>query len=192
MEIRADALLRVVRACRVSIKLAEALKYVMTDDTDTVADNIAGDLQEALCKIAREKLGPGQDYQADSEVYKLLTSDKSDGAVTLKIAKMCIRNDEQPKPQIMSPDDVRNLHAIAGGYQAPESTPEGEFDDPVMAMRIATRKTLETMQENEMLKRHLKSAGNELCYQCGQYKNEHMGACDGCRWRKVKSGEMPL
>ena len=24
---------------------------------------------------------------------------------------------------------------------------------------------------------------NELCYKCGEYKNRHLGACDGCRWR---------
>ena len=23
---------------------------------------------------------------------------------------------------------------------------------------------------------------NELCYKCGEYKNRHLGACDGCRW----------
>lgn len=23
---------------------------------------------------------------------------------------------------------------------------------------------------------------NEFCYQCGKYHNEHLGACDGCRW----------
>lgn len=23
---------------------------------------------------------------------------------------------------------------------------------------------------------------NELCLRCGQYKQRHLGACDGCRW----------
>lgn len=23
---------------------------------------------------------------------------------------------------------------------------------------------------------------NELCLYCGQYKQRHLGACDGCRW----------
>lgn len=26
---------------------------------------------------------------------------------------------------------------------------------------------------------------NEFCYQCGKYKNEHLGACDGCRYHEV-------
>lgn len=24
---------------------------------------------------------------------------------------------------------------------------------------------------------------NELCLKCGEYKNAHKGACDGCRWK---------
>lgn len=24
---------------------------------------------------------------------------------------------------------------------------------------------------------------NELCLYCGKYKERHLGACDGCRWR---------
>ena len=23
---------------------------------------------------------------------------------------------------------------------------------------------------------------NELCLKCGQYREKHLGACDGCRW----------
>lgn len=29
---------------------------------------------------------------------------------------------------------------------------------------------------------------NELCLQCGQYRTEHLGSCDSCRWKKVKEG----
>lgn len=25
---------------------------------------------------------------------------------------------------------------------------------------------------------------NELCIKCGNYKNAHLGACNGCRWKK--------
>ena len=39
-------------------------------------------------------------------------------------------------------------------------------------------------------KKTLKDAVNELCYQCGQYKNEHLGACDGCRWKGLRSGDI--
>lgn len=32
----------------------------------------------------------------------------------------------------------------------------------------------------------LKDCTNELCLKCGLYENAHKGACDGCRWLKVK------
>lgn len=35
----------------------------------------------------------------------------------------------------------------------------------------------------DVLKTDLKDCRNELCLRCGQYKQRHLGACDGCRWR---------
>ena len=37
----------------------------------------------------------------------------------------------------------------------------------------------------ERLERDLRDCRNELCLRCGQYKQRHMGACDGCRWLEV-------
>lgn len=34
----------------------------------------------------------------------------------------------------------------------------------------------------------LKDCVNELCLKCGTYRNAHKGACDSCRWLKVKDG----
>ena len=36
----------------------------------------------------------------------------------------------------------------------------------------------------ERLKRDLKDCRNELCLKCGEYKQRHLGACDGCRWKE--------
>lgn len=33
------------------------------------------------------------------------------------------------------------------------------------------------------LKSELNDCRNELCLKCGNYKQKHLGACDGCRWR---------
>lgn len=33
-----------------------------------------------------------------------------------------------------------------------------------------------------------KDCVNELCYKCGDYKREHEGVCDGCRWQKPRRG----
>lgn len=35
------------------------------------------------------------------------------------------------------------------------------------------------------LQTELKQCRNELCLRCGQYKERHKGACDGCRWRDM-------
>lgn len=32
------------------------------------------------------------------------------------------------------------------------------------------------------LQKKLENCRNELCLRCGQYKERHNGACDGCRW----------
>jgi len=29
----------------------------------------------------------------------------------------------------------------------------------------------------------LQQCRDELCLLCGRYKQKHLGACDGCRWR---------
>lgn len=34
------------------------------------------------------------------------------------------------------------------------------------------------------LEREYRTAVNELCSMCGRYKQEHEGACHGCRWEK--------
>ena len=33
------------------------------------------------------------------------------------------------------------------------------------------------------LQTELQDCRDELCLRCGQYKEKHKGACDGCRWR---------
>lgn len=35
----------------------------------------------------------------------------------------------------------------------------------------------------------LKDCCNELCLRCGDYRNEHLGMCDGCRWKDVRHGD---
>lgn len=37
----------------------------------------------------------------------------------------------------------------------------------------------------ESLKGDLKMCRNELCLKCGNYKQKHLGACDGCRWENI-------
>ena len=41
-----------------------------------------------------------------------------------------------------------------------------------------------TCKERDELKKELAAMRNELCFKCGNYREAHNGACDGCRWRK--------
>jgi hypothetical protein len=34
----------------------------------------------------------------------------------------------------------------------------------------------------------LRDCINELCCYCPRIQREHLGACDGCRWKNVKEG----
>lgn len=36
----------------------------------------------------------------------------------------------------------------------------------------------------------LKDAANELCYKCGDYRKEHLGYCNGCRWQPIRHGDL--
>lgn len=35
----------------------------------------------------------------------------------------------------------------------------------------------------EKVEECLETCRNELCLHCGKYKNEHLGVCEGCRWK---------
>ena len=39
-------------------------------------------------------------------------------------------------------------------------------------------------KERDEARKELHAMRNELCYKCGNYREAHNGACDGCRWRK--------
>ena len=38
-------------------------------------------------------------------------------------------------------------------------------------------------KERDEARKELHDAKNELCLFCGNYREAHNGACDGCRWR---------
>ena len=40
----------------------------------------------------------------------------------------------------------------------------------------------------EDLRTTLKDCRNELCLRCGEYRMQHQGACDGCRWQLENGG----
>ena len=40
-------------------------------------------------------------------------------------------------------------------------------------------------KERDELKKELADMRNELCCKCGNYREAHNGACDGCRWKEA-------
>ena len=40
-------------------------------------------------------------------------------------------------------------------------------------------------KERDEARKELHEAKNELCFKCGNYREAHNGACDGCRWKKA-------
>lgn len=43
----------------------------------------------------------------------------------------------------------------------------------------------ERAASDKKLRQDLRDCRNELCLKCGNYRQAHHGACDGCRWRTV-------
>ena len=39
-------------------------------------------------------------------------------------------------------------------------------------------------KERDEARKELHEAKNELCCKCGNYREAHNGACDGCRWKE--------
>ena len=44
-------------------------------------------------------------------------------------------------------------------------------------------------KERDEARKQLHEAKNELCCKCGNYREAHNGACDGCRWNGVSDGK---
>lgn len=64
--------------------------------------------------------------------------------------------------------------------------PEGKKDGRKFCTSITFREMVIAAGEAAGLERELWDCVNELCLKCGSYRDEHLGACDGCRWKKVR------
>lgn len=55
--------------------------------------------------------------------------------------------------------------------------------DKEKAEMLNLRKRVELQRaELKRIQIELSDCRNELCLRCGQYKQRHLGACEGCRW----------
>lgn len=123
MEISRDALMRVVIAARVSLRLAEDMKELLIDNgPPTWADEISWKLSEALGLMCGEVVNTEDDLGDDSETMKLLTSPQlSDGEVTnWFICLYRTKHPEQPKPRFIDQEEMRKQAEVGCGYMTPE------------------------------------------------------------------------
>lgn len=60
----------------------------------------------------------------------------------------------------------------------------GYIDRLRMALVSACKERDEARKQLHEAKSELSAMRNELCYKCGNYREAHNGACDGCRWEK--------
>ena len=133
MEITRDALLRIVKATRTTMRLADGISEVLTRNGFTVVDDVVGFLQDALYTISNEKERNGEkaeDNFDDSMTMRLLKSDMDDKSVTdwffmmesinTKINAIKPQDIQLPPPQIMSKEDMSELYKKNGGYMSPE------------------------------------------------------------------------
>ena len=45
-----------------------------------------------------------------------------------------------------------------------------------------------TRADRDNIMSELNDCVNELCLKCGNYRTQHLGSCNGCRWKAVKEG----
>ena len=116
-----DVILRIVKATRMAIWLAEDMqKLLLESNRQTWADEIAGQLADALFLISGEKLSPKQDFMKDSKTMRLLKSIRSDSVVADEFFQMA----NQPAPNTIETEAFNALYERNGGYRKPDAGKE--------------------------------------------------------------------
>jgi hypothetical protein len=88
----------------------------------------------------------------------------------------------------LTPGDVKDLQALC------EENGLAKYVDLIVeAKRQMGKDNERSIEQDERIEqlesqlaasqRRAQTARNELCLKCGRYREEHNGACDGCRWK---------
>ena len=59
-----------------------------------------------------------------------------------------------------------------------------QIDNLSSAQAVMVKEFDKKLEELHEAKSELAAMRNELCCKCGNYREAHNGACDGCRWKK--------
>ena len=79
-------------------------------------------------------------------------------------------------------DAINNL----GNELTGAGWPEGKKDGRTYCTSTAFRDLVITAGDVAGMESDLRDCVNELCWKCGNYREEHLCACDGCRWKDVR------
>lgn len=80
------------------------------------------------------------------------------------------------------PFDMERLEMIAERVKNGKGTTD--LSDLECHVHSLMKELVEFGTEKEYKVR--KCAVNELCLKCGLYKTQHLGSCDGCRWKELR------
>ena len=177
-----DALLQVVKAARLALEMDE---HLARWGGDNPYREIYGLIYDGIAALVGDK----SETVDTSPVHTALTApfleDERRASCLDYIHDV---NFSQPAPHVSENDHFAEPKT---GYKFRE-TPEGDWEEEKESDNLGIiAKAMTLSQENDSLKQALRECGNELCFLCGKYHREHEGACDGCKWRYVKDGEMP-
>ena len=78
---------------------------------------------------------------------------------------------------------AENLRAVADQIMGLDTA---SIDIGYKVYRDAKSLVLEAANAIDNLNQAFVLCRNELCLKCGQYKSEHLGACDGCSFKVTR------
>lgn len=87
----------------------------------------------------------------------------------------------------ISPKMIENLNDLGNLLTALKNPIEERYGNKYDSSEIFNRLMADYMQVMEM-ETDLHDSVNELCLKCGNYREEHNGACNGCRWLEKRHG----
>lgn len=125
MEVGKDAILRVVKAARIAMKISAGVRMMSGADDTNQADVVFGLLADALYDVIDGKeMKVGEDF-GDSEVVRLMeNTELSESETTDDLLKLYEQNHPaMPKPNLVSRDKLNEMLGNCG-YRP---TAEGEW-----------------------------------------------------------------
>lgn len=124
MEINKYALTMVIRSTRLVHQMAENIRALAPLDGENMADQVAGELADALFLMNGEHMDMDEDFSTSRTSTFLFDSKLTDSEVANEFIRMAEQNfPKQPKPVLVSRDQFAEMVKKFGGY----STPEGEW-----------------------------------------------------------------